>query len=54
MKTLTFEEFITYAKKHYNEGGDGIVECWDKTTFNTYVEMFGAITEKDAKMLIRA
>lgn len=52
MKYLTYEELIAYAMKHYNEGGDGIVECWDETTFNTYVEMFGAITEKDAKMLI--
>lgn len=40
------------AQKHYNEGGDGIVECWDESTYNEYVFMFGAITRKTALQLI--
>ena len=52
-RAITYEELIDMAKKHYNEGGDGIVECWDEHAFNTYVEMFGPITERTAMSLIR-
>lgn len=45
-KGMTFEEVIAMAQKHYNEGGDGIVECWDVNFYNAYVEQFGPITEK--------
>lgn len=47
-KALTYEELIEYAKKHYNRGGDGIYECWDKRTFDEYVEQFGPITKRVA------
>lgn len=33
---LTYEELIDLAKKHYNDGGDGVVECWDRNTFDSY------------------
>lgn len=44
MKPLTYEEFITLAMKHYNEGGDVIVECWDRKAFEDH----GPITKSDA------
>ena len=52
-KPVTFDELVELAKKHYNEGGDGIVECWDQTTFDTYVEMFGPISKRCAMRLVR-
>lgn len=53
MKCLTYEELIAFAKKHYHEGGDGIVECWDENTYREWISLFGILTEKDAEMLIR-
>ena len=47
-KILTYEELIELAKKHYNEGGDGVYECWDKMVFDSYVKLFGPLTEKKA------
>lgn len=49
---LTFSELIKLAQRHYSEGGDGIVECWDENTFNSYISMFGPITRKTALQLI--
>ena len=43
-KVLTYAELITLAKKHYNEGGDGIVECWSERDFDEYVKEFGPVT----------
>ena len=51
---LTYEDFIALAKKHYNAGGDGVVECWDKSVFDTYVSMFGPITKRVAMSIIKA
>lgn len=48
MKNLTWKEFYKLALRNYENGGDGIVECWDENTFNEYVEEFGPITEKVA------
>lgn len=48
MKTLTWKEFYKLALRNYENGGDGIVECWDEDTFNEYVSEFGPITEKIA------
>ncbi len=48
MKELTWKEFYKLALKNYENGGDGIVECWDENTFNEYVAEFGPITEKVA------
>ena len=53
MKSITYKEFIEMARKNYNKGGDGIIECWDENTFNDYVEMFGKMTKKDAMNLIK-
>lgn len=51
---LTFEELMNLAKKHYNNGGDGVVECWDENTYNTYIDQFGPITEKVAFQIFGA
>lgn len=48
MKELTWKEFYKLALRNYENGGDGIVECWDESTFNEYVAEFGPITEKAA------
>jgi len=48
MKNLTWKEFYKLALRNYENGGDGVVECWDENTFNEYVTEFGPITEKTA------
>ena len=45
---MSYEELMSLALKHYNEGGDGVYECWDRQTFNEYVEEHGEITERVA------
>ena len=50
---MTYEELMTLALKHYNKGGDGVYECWDKQTFNEYVAEFGEITLADALGMFR-
>lgn len=52
-KAMTYDEFIEYAKKHYNRGGDSFYECWDERTFNENVEMFGPITKRKALGMFR-
>ena len=47
-KSLNWKEFYKLALRNYENGGDGIVECWDENTFNKYVNEFGPITEKAA------
>lgn len=47
-KSLNWKEFYKLALRNYENGGDGIVECWDENTFNEYVNEFGPITEKVA------
>lgn len=42
---LTYEQFIELAEEHYDEGGDTVAECWDRSQFNGYVDLFGPITE---------
>ena len=39
---MNYKEFIAYAEKNYNKGGDAIVECWDENQFNEYVAECGA------------
>lgn len=51
---LSYEEFIALAQKYYNQGGDGIVECWDETMFNEQIEMFGGMTKSVALSIIKA
>lgn len=53
MKELTWKELYKLALRNYENGGDGIVECWDESTFNEYVAEFGPITEKAAMDMFR-
>lgn len=48
-KALTYDEFMDYAKAHYNKGGDGYYECWGQRQFDDYVELFGPITKRRAQ-----
>lgn len=50
-KVLTYNELMELAKEFYNEGGDGIYECWDERTYNEYVQEFGPITVETTFML---
>lgn len=52
-KTLSYEEFIQYAKDHYDKGGDGYYECWDRMIFDEYVKEFGGITKRQALGMFR-
>lgn len=52
-KALTYEEFMEYARKHYNRGGDGCFECWDRRVFDDYVKECGAMTKSRALDLFR-
>ena len=52
-KALTYEEFIEYAQKYYDKGGDGYVECWGEKEFNCYVSNFGPITYSVALEMFR-
>ena len=51
-ENLSFGELKSIAKDKYNEGGDGVYECWDQRTFDDYVSMFGPISRKTAEHLI--
>ena len=46
MKELTWKELYKLALRNYENGGDGIVECWDESTFNEYVAEFGQSPKK--------
>lgn len=50
---MSYEELMEFALKHYNEGGDGVYECWDKRTYNEYVAEFGPITKSKAMKMFR-
>ena len=52
-KALTYEEFMEYAKAHYNRGGDGFFECWEQSEFDYYVKEFGPITKRKALEMFR-
>ena len=52
-KTLTYQEFMDYAKKYYNRGGDSFYECWDEKTFKEYTEQWGGITKGEALKMFR-
>lgn len=47
-ENLSFGELKSIAKDKYNEGGDGIYECWDQKMFDDYVQMFGPISRAKA------
>lgn len=48
---MTWKEFYKLALKNYNNGGDGIVECWSESDFDEYVQEFGEMTEEAAKAM---
>ena len=50
---LTYEELLTFAMEHYWEGGDSIVEAWEETEFNEWVEEFGPLTKEKALKLFK-
>lgn len=52
-KTFTYEDLIQLAQKNYAKGGDGIVECWTRKTFDDYVAEFGPMNRSSAMALIR-
>lgn len=45
---MTYGELIALAFAYYNEGGDGVYECWDRQTFEEYVAEHGPITKESA------
>lgn len=45
---ITWPELLTLAKTHYNDGGDGVVECWTEADFDEYTAEFGPMTKADA------
>lgn len=52
-KELTFEELMRLALKYYDQGGDGVAECWDEEMFDNYVELFGPITKARALRMFK-
>jgi ASC-1-like (ASCH) protein len=50
-KALTYQEFMDYAKKHYNRGGDSYYECWDEKTFKMFYP--DGITKSEALKMFR-
>ena len=51
-ENLSFGELKSIAKDKYNEGGDGVYECWDQKTFDDYVQMFGPVSRKTVRHII--
>lgn len=47
-KGMTYEELMSFAKDHYNEGGDATFECCDRRWFDDYVKQFGPMTKRKA------
>lgn len=47
---MTVEQKIEYAKsialKHYEQGGDGMIECWDKQDFLDWFERYQLTTRE--------
>lgn len=50
---LTFDELMDLAADNYTKGGSGIYECWDKSTFDSYVKECGPLTKAKALKLFR-
>lgn len=43
-KLLTWQELKALALKHYNNGGDGVVECWSESDYDE----IGHMTKEEA------
>ena len=50
---MSYDELMAFALAHYNEGGDGVYECWDELSFRYYCEEFGPMTKEKANSLFR-
>lgn len=50
---MSYDELMAFALAHYNEGGDGVYECWDKRTYDEYVAEFGPVTKSKALKMFR-
>ena len=37
-KAITVAEVKALAMKHYNEGGDGVVECWEDSEIQEAID----------------
>lgn len=51
-EVLSFGELMSIAKDRYNEGGDGIYECWNQKTFDNIVRDFGPIKRNMVDLFI--
>lgn len=51
-RVMDSEELLLMAQYYYNDGGDGVVECWDQQMYDTYTALFGPITYKVAMKII--
>ena len=49
---MNYKEFMAYAQKNYNKGGDAIVECWEEKQFDEYVAECGRMTKERADALM--
>lgn len=52
MKKLSWQEFKALALAHYNNGGDGVVECWSESDYDeighmTKTEALDMFTDRD-------
>lgn len=52
-KKLNYDEFMTLAMKNYTKGGDSYFECWERSDFNEYCDLYGGITESSALEMFR-
>ena len=50
---MNYTEFMAYAQANYNKGGDAIVECWERSDFDAYVNEFGKMTKEAAQDLCK-
>ena len=44
MNKLTWKQFRALAMKHYNNGGDAVIECWNESDYDEV----GHMTEAEA------
>lgn len=52
-KYLSYEELMTLALEHYNEGGDQTYECCDRRWYEERIKLFGPMTKADALEMFR-
>jgi hypothetical protein len=41
------DDIRLYAEKHYEDGYDVVVECWDDEEYDTFIEQYGIVTVED-------